>query len=109
MSQSEGERGSLSLPGPTSEKRQHPPIAGALQARLRTIARSGAVLSTPIGGLSIRAGRLQERDQLAAILGRCEPAIRLHTIAGQDLIGFRDEAVELLLIHTKSAPFMALE
>ena len=64
----------------------------------RTIARSGAVLSTPIGGLSIRAGRLQERDQLAAILGRCEPAIRLHTIAGQDLIGFRDEAVELLLI-----------
>src|SRR5215831_18198502 len=36
-----------------------------------------------------------------AILGRCEPAIRLHVVAGHNLIGFRDEAIELLLVPYK--------
>src|SRR5262249_16707063 len=35
------------------------------------------------------------------VLGRCEPAIRLHIVAGHDLIGFRDEAIELLLVPYK--------
>jgi hypothetical protein len=45
---------------------------------------------------SIASGRLQERNHLGTLLGRCEPAIRLHVVAGHNLIGFRDEAIELL-------------
>ncbi len=39
--------------------------------------------------------RLQESNQLGAVLGRREPAIRLH-VAGNDLIRFRD--VEFFLV-----------
>src|SRR5215510_1700025 len=50
---------------------------------------------------SIGSGRLQEHDHLGTVLGRCEPAIRLHVVAGHNLIGFRDEAIEVLLVPYK--------
>src|SRR5215813_6674250 len=50
---------------------------------------------------SIGSQRLQEHNHLGTVLGRCEPAIRLHVIAGHDLIGCRDEAIELLLVPYK--------
>jgi hypothetical protein len=50
---------------------------------------------------SIGSGRLQEYNDPGAILGRCEPTIRLHVVAGHNLIGFRDEAIELLLVPYK--------
>ena len=50
---------------------------------------------------SIGSGRLQEYNHPGAILGRCEPAIGLHVVAGHNLIGFRDEAIELLLVPYK--------
>src|SRR5262245_6013235 len=50
---------------------------------------------------SISSQRLQEHNHLGTVLGRCEPAIRLHVIAGHDLIGCRDEAIELLLVPYK--------
>src|SRR5262249_20219150 len=50
---------------------------------------------------SIGSGRLQEYNHPGAVLGRCEPAIWLHVVAGHNLIGFRDEAIELLLIPYK--------
>src|SRR5262249_35719384 len=50
---------------------------------------------------SIGRGRLQEYNHPGAILGRCEPAIMLHVVAGHNLIGFRDEAIELLLVPYK--------
>src|SRR5262249_33217704 len=49
--------------------------------------------------------RLQEHNPLGTVLGRCEPAIRLHVIAGHDLIGCRDEAIELLLFPYKVRAF----
>jgi hypothetical protein len=58
--------------------------------------------------LSIGGRRLQESNQLGAVLGRREPTIPLHAVAGDNLIGFRDEAVDSLS-QTKSAPFIALE
>ena len=48
--------------------------------------------------VSIGRGRLQESNQLGAVLGRREPTIRLHVVTGDNLIGFRDEAVELFLV-----------
>src|SRR5262245_60114588 len=50
---------------------------------------------------SIGSGRLQEYNHPGAVLGRFEPAIWLHVVAGHNLIGFRDEAIELLLIPYK--------
>src|SRR5258705_9161280 len=47
------------------------------------------------------SGRLQEHNHPGTVLGRCEPAIWLHVVAGHDLIGFRDEAIELLLVPYK--------
>src|SRR5262245_65459539 len=52
-------------------------------------------------GWIIGSQRLQEHNHLGTVLGRCEPAIRLHVIAGHDLIGCRDEAIELLLVPYK--------
>src|SRR5262249_12300946 len=49
----------------------------------------------------IGSGRLQEHNHLGTVLGRCEPAIRLHVVAGHNLIGFRDEAIQLLLVPYK--------
>jgi hypothetical protein len=43
------------------------------------------------------------------ILWSVEAALRLHGIAGHDLIGVCDEAIGLFLVPTKSAPFIALE
>src|SRR5215475_14308969 len=51
------------------------------------------------------SGRLQEHNHLGTVLGRCEPAIRLHVVAGHDLVGFRDEAIELLLVPYKVRAF----
>src|SRR5262249_22324998 len=53
---------------------------------------------------SICGGRLQEYNHLGAVLCRCEPAIRLHVVAGYDFIGFRNEAIELLLVPYKIGP-----
>src|SRR5262245_32043827 len=50
---------------------------------------------------SIGSGRLQEYNHPGAVFGRCEPAIWLHVVAGHNLIGFRDEVIELLLIPYK--------
>ena len=59
------------------------------------------VVSAARRNRSIGRGRLQEYNHPGAILGRCEPAIRLHVVAGHNLIGFRDEAIELLLVPYK--------
>src|SRR2546423_15692818 len=40
-------------------------------------------------------------DPRGPALGRRAPAIRLHIVAGHDLIGFRDEAIELLPVPYK--------
>src|SRR5262249_20476311 len=47
------------------------------------------------------SGRPQERNHLGTVLGRSEAAIRLHVVAGHNLIRFRDEAIELLLVPYK--------
>ena len=53
------------------------------------------------GYCSIGGGRLQECNYLRAVLGRCEPTIWLHVVARHDLIGFRNKAIELLLVPYK--------
>ena len=57
--------------------------------------RPGECLSPICLQVSIGGGRLQKSNQLGAVLGRREPTIRLHVVARHDLIGLRDEAVEL--------------
>src|SRR5215216_7470931 len=47
---------------------------------------------------SVGAARLQERDDGGALLGRGMPAIGLHVVAGHDLIGIGDEAIERGLV-----------
>jgi hypothetical protein len=65
------------------------------------IAVSGSQASNHQRNRSIGSGRLQKYNHPGAVLGRCEPAIRLHVVAGHDLIGFRDEAIEVLLVPYK--------
>src|SRR5262245_6018642 len=55
------------------------------------------VVSAARRNRSIGSGRLQECNHPCAVLGRCEPAIWLHVVAGHNLIGFRDEAIEYKL------------
>ncbi len=56
------------------------------------------MLSIPPVPVDSSSRRLQESNQLGAVLGRREPAIRLHVVAGNDLIRSRDEAVEFFLV-----------
>src|ERR1700730_9626635 len=75
-----------------------------LQQALRSALCGAATLfrdREPWRNRSIDSGRLQEHNHLGTVHGRCEPAIRLHVVAGHDLIGFRDEAIELLLVPYK--------
>ena len=58
---------------------------------------------------SIDGGGLQESNQLGAVLGRREPAIRLHVVAGTTPSGFAMKSSSFSLFHTKSAAFIALE
>src|SRR5204862_7548969 len=51
--------------------------------------------------VSTGSGRFQEYNYLGAVLGRCEPAIWHHVVARHDLIGFRDEPIELLFVPYK--------
>lgn len=41
---------------------------------------------------------MQESDDFCSVVGRCETAIRLHVVAGHDLIGACDEVLELFLV-----------
>jgi hypothetical protein len=48
--------------------------------------------------LSARRDRLQERNYSCSVIGGCEAAIRLHVVAGNDLIRVCDEALEFFLV-----------
>src|SRR5262249_62423893 len=50
---------------------------------------------------SVGSGALDEHHRPGPAVGGGGPAIRLHVVAGHDLIGFRDEAIELLLVPYK--------
>src|SRR5262249_51198691 len=89
----------------SSRGRLSPPRALPHDDEITDAARALLCGLQPFSGIgndrSIGSQRLQEHNPLGTVLGRCEPAIRLHVIAGHDLIGCRDEAIELLLVPYK--------
>ena len=71
---------------------------GSLPDRRRALAQAAA-----LSRLS------KEGDDLLSLVARWEAAIRLHAVAGYDLIGVCNEAIKFLLIPDEAVSFIALE